>query len=61
MTYYLRHNAVRAGLKIRGDGYVKVNDLLRLHYFQKNPIRFEDIKYEVDTNDTRILSLHPIS
>ena len=57
MTYYLRHNAVKAGLKIRSDGYVKVNDLLRLQYFQRNRVRFEDINYEVNTNDKQRYSM----
>ena len=57
LTYYLRHNAVKAGLKIRSDGYVKVNDLLRLHYFQKKRVSFENIKYEVDTNDKKRFSM----
>merc|ERR1719410_1894197 len=57
LSFYLRHGAEKAGLKIRNDGYVKVTDILRLNEFKQKNANFEVIKNIVDTNDKKRFSM----
>jgi len=57
MTYYLRHNAAKAGLEIRSDGFVKMDALLNQRAFKRMGVTFEEMKHEVDTNDKRRFSM----
>ncbi|POG71575.1 putative tRNA 2'-phosphotransferase [Rhizophagus irregularis DAOM 181602=DAOM 197198] len=49
LSNVLRHNAIKEGLKIRPDGYVKVDDLMRLPRFRGTT--FEKIQQVVNEND----------
>ncbi|CAG8441981.1 5839_t:CDS:2 [Scutellospora calospora] len=49
LSYVLRHHAKDEGLNIREDGYVKLDDLLKLPRFKRTT--FDDIKLVVDNND----------
>eukprot|EP01083_Nonionella_stella_P189192 699115_1 len=51
LSFYLRHGAEKVGLKIRNDGYVRVNDILKLKEFKDLDATFGVIKTIVDTND----------
>ncbi|CAG8692416.1 13782_t:CDS:2, partial [Dentiscutata heterogama] len=55
LAYVLRHHAKDEGLDIREDGYVKLDDLLRLPRFKKTT--FEDIKFVVDNSDKKRYTL----
>ncbi|CAG8682676.1 9465_t:CDS:2, partial [Dentiscutata erythropus] len=55
LSYVLRHHAKDEGLDIREDGYVKLDDLLRLPRFKKTT--FEEIKFVVDNSDKKRFAL----
>ncbi|KAF0554876.1 putative tRNA 2-phosphotransferase [Gigaspora margarita] len=55
LSYVLRHHAKDEGLVIREDGYVKLDDLLKLPRFKRTT--FEDIKFVVDNNDKKRFTL----
>ncbi|CAG8570111.1 14719_t:CDS:2, partial [Cetraspora pellucida] len=55
LSYVLRHHAKDEGLNIRGDGYVKLDDLLRLPKFKGTT--FDDIEFVVDNNDKKRFTL----
>ncbi|CAG8767756.1 10812_t:CDS:2, partial [Racocetra persica] len=55
LSYVLRHHAKDEGLNIREDGYVKLDDLLKLPRF--NGTTFENIKFVVDNNDKKRFTL----
>jgi len=57
LSFYLRHGAKKAGIKIRTDGYVQVQDLLKLNEFKRQNADFEKIKNIVDTNDKKRFSM----
>lgn len=57
LSFYLRHGAEKAGLKIRKDGYVKVMDILKMNEFKEKNANFEMIKRIVDTNDKKRFSM----
>eukprot|EP00483_Globobulimina_turgida_P000218 UN00218 len=57
LSFYLRHGAEKAGLKIRNDGYVKISDILNLNEFKQNKATFDVIKNIVDTNDKKRFSM----
>jgi len=47
LSYLLRHSSGK--VDIRPDGYVKVNEILRLPYFRTNHVTVEHIRNIVDT------------
>ncbi|RGB28454.1 KptA family-domain-containing protein [Rhizophagus diaphanus] len=49
LSNVLRHNAIKEGLNIRPDGYVKIDDLLKLPRFRGT--KFEKIQQVVNEND----------
>ena len=46
----LRHDAIKAGLKIRSDGYVVLDDFLKMNKFKKWNIGVTDIEEIVAEN-----------
>ncbi|RIA85631.1 KptA family-domain-containing protein [Glomus cerebriforme] len=55
LSYVLRHNADREGLNIRPDGYVKVEELVRLPKFKGTTL--EKIQLAIKENDKQGLTL----
>merc|ERR1719471_63609 len=48
LTSILRHNAIKRGLQVRPDGFVKVNDLLKLRGIQSSLKELQQITAECD-------------
>jgi len=59
LSWILRHHAVELGLQMRPDGYVRVEDLLRLDLLKsfRPPITFEQIQRVVASNDKQRFGL----
>jgi len=57
LSFYLRHGAEKAGLRIRNDGYVRLADILKLNEFKQHHATFEKIKQIVDENDKQRFSM----
>jgi len=57
MTYLLRHGAAKEGLKLRSDGYARVDDFLALPESRKKRLTLELIRTIVDSNDKKRFTL----
>ncbi|CEG69056.1 hypothetical protein RMATCC62417_05201 [Rhizopus microsporus] len=55
LSYVLRHGALKENLKIAPDGFVKLDDLLKLRRFKG--VTYPDIQYVVDHNDKKRFEL----
>ncbi|RHZ78256.1 hypothetical protein Glove_166g287 [Diversispora epigaea] len=55
LSNILRHSAEKRGLEIGDDGFVKLNDLLKLQQFKGKSV--EDIQFVVENNDKQRFSL----
>eukprot|EP00736_Rhodelphis_marinus_P011301 Rmarinus@m.25818 len=58
ISFYLRHGAIKAGIPIRTDGYVKVSDLLNQKDFRN--VSVDSIRHIVATNDKQRFKLDDI-
>ncbi|EFA77897.1 hypothetical protein PPL_09397 [Heterostelium album PN500] len=58
LSYLLRHGAVKEGLTISNDGFVKVNDVL--NHKQMRGVTLEKLREIVDTNDKKRYHLEEI-
>ncbi|CAH1965669.1 unnamed protein product [Acanthoscelides obtectus] len=56
LSWLLRHSAVKEGLRISADGYIKVSDILK-HRKLKGKYNIDDIKRIVETNNKQRFSL----
>ncbi|KAG8891593.1 hypothetical protein FRB99_003467, partial [Tulasnella sp. 403] len=56
-SYILRHGALKEGIRMRTDGFVKVSDLLSRPRLQKLGCDFEKLREIVTTNDKKRYSL----
>ena len=59
LSYVLRHGAEEVGLKIRPDGYIRVEDLLRNQTFRD--ISLQDVITVVENNDKKRFEITSIS
>lgn len=57
LSYLLRHGAVKEGLQLRDDGYVRLRDILNRPYFRTNRIDENYIRRLVESNDKRRFEL----
>lgn len=57
LSYLLRHGAVKEGLRIRSDGYVKLEQILQRDFFRNNRIDESIIRQIVTTNDKKRFEL----
>jgi 2'-phosphotransferase len=57
MSYLLRHGAERAGMMIRSDGYILLEDLLSHRSMRKLRVGLPDVQYIVNTNDKKRFEL----
>lgn len=57
LSYLLRHGAVKEGLNIRSDGYVKLDELLNIPFYKSQKIGYDKIKEIVDNNDKKRFEL----
>ena len=57
LTYYLRHHAEAAGLRVRRDGYVRLDALLEMREFKENGASLDTIQALVRDNDKQRFSL----
>ncbi|CEI87003.1 hypothetical protein RMCBS344292_01425 [Rhizopus microsporus] len=55
LSYVLRHGALKENLKIAPDGFVKLDDLLKLRRFKG--VTYPNIQYVVDHNDKKRFEL----
>lgn len=55
LAWLLRHGALKHGLDVSTDGYILVDDILKLQKFNK--YTFDNIKYVVDNNDKQRFAL----
>ena len=55
LTWLLRHHVVDKGLKITSDGFVLIDDVLKLEEFKN--YNFDDITKVVETNDKKRFDL----
>lgn len=59
LTWILLHKAVVLGLKINEEGYILIEDILKLK--QLKDINFNDIKQAVETNNKKIFTIIEIN
>lgn len=53
LSYILRHGAAKEGVKVREDGYIRVDDLMAVPKMQKLNVNMDQIRQIVETNDKK--------
>ncbi len=53
LSWLLRHGAIKEGLNMRKDGFVKLDEILAKDFYKARKIGYDKIKEIVDTNDKK--------
>jgi len=53
LSFLLKYGAVKEGLKIDKEGFVKIEDILQLLFFRYKKVTAEKIQQLVDTNEKK--------